>query len=99
MAAIAELKSRGAIQRCWSQRTEKCARVLYADAPRGHKHAITLGHFVAIEDGGDPFDPNNYGPECGSCNYGDGARRTNAKKRGVTAPVVKRRKKYRNPRW
>lgn len=56
--------------------------MLLVDAPRGHPQFMTIGHYIAVEDGGSQFDPNNYGPECGPCNYSDGARRTNAK-RGV----------------
>jgi len=78
MAAIAALKARGEVQQCW-----RCGKPLYADAPRGHPNAITLGHYVALEDGGDLYDPGNHGPECVKCNMGDGARRTNAKRRGA----------------
>lgn len=76
MKAIAELKARGDIQHCWS-----CGKELWADAPHHHPRHITLGHYIALEDGGALWDPENYGPQCGKCNYGDGARRTNAKRR------------------
>lgn len=81
MAAIAALKARGEIQNCW-----RCGKTLYASAPKGHELSITLGHYVALEDGGDLLDPNAHGPECMACNYGDGARRTNAKRSGRPAP-------------
>ncbi len=38
---------------------------------------MTLGHILALEDGGPQFDPANIAPECTKCNYSDGARRTN----------------------
>lgn len=77
LKALAALRARADIQNCW-----RCGKELWADAPKGHPRFITLGHYVAIEDGGDMYDPNNHGPECAPCNYGDGARRTNAKRRG-----------------
>jgi hypothetical protein len=88
MRAVQNLKSRGDIQQCWS-----CGKTLYAAAPKGHPNSITLGHYVALQDGGDLLDPNNHGPQCMACNYGDGARRTNRRhKRG-------NRSSYINKRW
>lgn len=65
---------------CW----RGCGRFLRADI-RDPKHPqfMTLGHIVALED--DPslfYQPSNHMPECAKCNYGDGARRTNAKRAG-----------------
>ena len=40
---------------------------------------MTLGHILALEDGGPQFDPANIAPECTKCNYSDGARRTNGR--------------------
>ena len=87
--AVAELRARGAEQNCW-----RCGKPLYADAPKGHPNAITLGHLIALEDGGSLLDPGNIQPECSKCNYGDGAKRTNRKKRGDGRGVV-----YRNPNY
>lgn len=75
--AVRALKARARFQQCMT-----CPKTLDATLSKGHPLAITLGHIVAVEDGGDPFDPSNHGPQCGKCNYGDGARRTNAKRRG-----------------
>lgn len=91
MNAIAELKARGEIQYCWS-----CGKQLHADAPRNHPMHITLGHYIALEDGGALWDPDNYGPQCGPCNYGDGARRTN-RKRAHRLP--RQGSTYSNPTW
>lgn len=100
MRALQALKDRAPVQECWRQ-GPKCARILYADAPKGHPQSITLGHLIALEDGGDPLDPMNHAPECPACNYGDGARRTNAKKaaqrRGQALP--QQPTSYRNPMW
>ena len=57
---------------------------------------MTLGHYLAIEDGGPQFDPNNYGPECGPCNYSDGARRTNQR---LGNPHRLRHTSYTNTNW
>ena len=73
--AVANLKAQGDAY-CW----RGCGTWLYANAPHGHPQAMTLGHIVAIEDGGHPTDPSNHAPECGPCNYRDGARRTNTRK-------------------
>lgn len=73
--AVKALKARAPVQLCWS-----CGKKLYAHLRYPHPLCITLGHFTAIEDGGHPIDPSNHGPQCVSCNMGDGARRTNAKR-------------------
>lgn len=88
MRALKALKARGEEQPCW-----RCGKPLYADAPRNHPNSITLGHLVALEDGGSLLDPNNHAAECMRCNYGDGARRTNAKRSGLE------RGTYRSNRW
>lgn len=77
MRALQQLRERGDIQNCW-----RCDKELHADAPKGHPKSITLGHYTALEDGGDLLDPDNHGPECIRCNMGDGARRTNRKRSG-----------------
>ncbi len=59
---------------------------------------MTLGHYLAIEDGGPQFDPNNYGPECGPCNYSDGARRTN-QRLGNPHRLREIRQSYTNHDW
>lgn len=87
--ALRELKARGQVQNCW-----RCGKELWADAPKGHPRAITLGHYTALEDGGSLLDPKNHGPECAPCNYGDGARRTNRKRAGKHAPTS-----WRNPAY
>ncbi len=89
MQAIADLKARGEVQPCW-----RCGKHLYAEAPKGHPLSITLGHLVALEDGGSLLDPTNIQPECMKCNYGDGARRTNRKRSGKTDS-----RSYRNPAY
>lgn len=76
MAAIAALKAQGDAY-CW----RGCGTWLVADVPRGHPQHMTLGHIIAWDDNPDMFwDPSNHAPECGPCNYADGARRTNAKR-------------------
>lgn len=84
-----ELRARGDTQPCW-----RCGKVLFADAPAGHPRAFTLGHVTALEDGGELLNPANYAAECGPCNFGDGARRTNRKRRGEGSGVS-----YRNPAY
>lgn len=78
-AALKLLRGRGAVQHCFS-----CGKELLADARKPNPKAITLGHYVDIDAGlvPDPYDPSAYGPQCATCNYGGGARRTNAKRRG-----------------
>jgi len=88
--AVAALKARGEMQACW-----RCGRELRASAPRGHPLAITLGHFQALDHGGDLLDPANHGPECGPCNYADGARITNRKRRAARSSGMS----YRNPAY
>jgi hypothetical protein len=79
MAAIAALKARGDAY-CW----RGCGTWLRADAPRFHPQHMTLGHILAYQDRPDLFwEPTNHAPECGPCNYSDGARRTNAKRKGI----------------
>jgi hypothetical protein len=78
--ALRELRARGEHQTCWS-----CGRELLASARKPHPAAITVGHYVDVDLGlTDPFHPANYGAQCGPCNYAGGARRTNAKRRGIT---------------
>jgi len=77
--AVANLKAKGDAY-CW----RGCGTWLYANAPYGHPQFMTLGHLVAIEDGGHATDPSNHRPECVPCNMGDGARRTNRKRNGQT---------------
>jgi len=89
MQAIAALKARGDIQQCW-----RCGKELWAEAPKGHPRSITLGHYTALEDGGNVLAEENHGPECMKCNYGDGAKRTNAKRAGHPTGAS-----YRNPAY
>lgn len=79
--ALAELRSRGEVQTCWS-----CGKELLASARKPNPQSITVGHYTDVDLGlTDPFDPANYGPQCAPCNYrGGGAHRTNAKRRGET---------------
>ena len=72
--AVKNLRARGD-QQCW-----RCGRWLSADARWPHPLTITLGHLLALEDGGHPTDPANHMAECIPCNMGDGARRTNDKR-------------------
>lgn len=85
-AAVRELRARGEVQRCWSCDTE-----LRASARKPDPRTITLGHFVDVDLGlvPNPYDPAAYGPQCGACNYGGGARRTNAKRRGESGREVR----------
>lgn len=79
-AALRELRARAEVQECWS-----CHRELHASARKPSPFAITVGHYVDVDLGlTDPFDPSSYGAQCAPCNYGGGARRTNAKRRGDT---------------
>lgn len=89
--AKAELRSRGDAY-CW----RGCGTYLLANAPQWHPQFMTMGHYIAVEDGGAQFDPNNYGPECKKCNYGDGAHRTNAKRGHPTRPMAR---SHSNPDW
>jgi hypothetical protein len=76
---------------CW----RGCGTWLLADAPRWHPQFITLGHVIAVED--DPtqaMNPDNHRAECGPCNFGDGARRTNNKRAGRDGSTH-----YVNPNW
>ncbi|GAB6857329.1 hypothetical protein [Microbacterium xylanilyticum] len=78
--ALAELRSRGEVQTCWS-----CGKELLASARKPNPQSITVGHYTDVDLGlTDPFDPANYGPQCAPCNYRGGAHRTNAKRRGET---------------
>ncbi len=88
--AVANLKARAAVQQCW-----RCGKTLYADAPKGHPDAITLGHLIALVDGGSVLDPKNHEPECGHCNSVDGGRRGAARRAGTPSNVTS----YRNPAW
>ncbi|MFF2274201.1 hypothetical protein ACFVTX_18145 [Agromyces sp. NPDC058136] len=76
--AVKDLRAKGDAY-CWRP---GCGKYLYADLEWPHPLSITLGHLVAIEDGGDPYDRENHAAECIACNMADGARRTNAKRRG-----------------
>ena len=82
-----ELKARGQEQPCW-----RCGKTLFADLPRGHPLAITLGHFVPVVDGGTLAD--GYAAECAACNYGNGAAIANRRRRGESSGVS-----YRNPAY
>ena len=88
--AVAALKARGDIQNCWS-----CGKTLYADAPRGHPNSITLGHYVALADGGDLLNPDNHGPQCPADNYRGGAEITNRRRRAAQCSGMS----YRNPAY
>jgi hypothetical protein len=89
--ATAALKAQGDTA-CWS-----CGKALYANLKYPHPNSITLGHYTAIEDGGDLLDPNNHGPQCINCNMADGAHRTNNKRRGLTN--YQDRKSWVNDTW
>lgn len=75
--AVKKLKARAPEQQCWS-----CGKWLYAELKYPHPLSITLGHYVALEDGGHLTHPSNHGAQCVACNMGDGARRTNNKRSG-----------------
>lgn len=72
---------------CW-----RCGRDLNPEAIEGDPDFPTVGHLVAVEDGGTD-DLDNLAAECAKCNYGDGARRTNAKRSGEHTNV------WHNNRW
>lgn len=75
---VRNLKAQGDAY-CW----RGCGTYLYTNAPWPHPQCMTLGHIIAYED--DPslfYEPSNHAPECIKCNMGDGARRTNRKRRG-----------------
>lgn len=86
---VRALKGRGETQQCW-----RCGKTLHASAVWPNQQCITLGHIIAYED--DPslfYEPSNHAPECITCNMGDGARRTNSKRRGNTTTA------WHNPNW
>ncbi|GAA1787968.1 hypothetical protein GCM10009748_23140 [Agromyces lapidis] len=75
---VRNLKAQGDAY-CW----RGCGTYLYANAPWPHPQCMTLGHIIALED--DPslfYEASNHAPECIKCNMGDGARRTNRKRKG-----------------
>lgn len=74
-------------EQCW-----RCGRPLDPNARRGEPGFVTVGHLLAVEDGGTD-QLNNLAPECAPCNYGDGANRTNRKRRGQPAST------WTNPNW
>lgn len=76
---------------CW-----RCGKWLDPDLAWPHPHSVTIGHIIALEDGGAPEDPSNLAAECIQCNMGDGARRTNAK-RGLPSTI--KRTVWRNSEW
>ena len=86
--AVNNLKAEGDTQ-CW-----RCGKTLYAHLTWPHKQSITLGHLLALEDGGHPTDRGNHRAECITCNMGDGAKRTNAKRSGRGQGTS-----YRNPNY
>ena len=88
--AVRNLKAQGDAY-CW----RGCGTYLYANAPWPHPQCMTLGHLLALEDGGDPYDTANHMAECIACNMGDGARRTNDKRSGRDS----NRKSYTNDEW
>lgn len=88
--AQAELHSRGDAY-CW----RGCGTYLLVDAPRWHPQFMTMGHIIALEDKGEKYNPANIMPECGPCNYSDGARRKNRKHRNA-APLPD---SYYNDNW
>lgn len=77
--AVANLKAQGATY-CW----RGCGTWISPEYSWPHPNCITLGHLMALEDGGHPTDPENHRAECMKCNSGDGAKRTHAKARGIT---------------
>lgn len=89
--ATAALKAQGDTN-CWS-----CNKPLYAHLKWPHPNSITLGHYTAVDDGGDLLDPNNHGAQCIACNMADGANRTNSKRRG--AQGYRGRKSWSNDTW
>lgn len=91
--AQAELHSRGDAY-CW----RGCGTFLLVDAPRRHPQFMTMGHVVALQDGGAKYDPRNIMPECKPCNYRDGARRTN-RKLGNPHRERQAQTSYVNPDW
>jgi hypothetical protein len=74
---------------CW-----RCGKWLDPTLTWPHPHSVTIGHIIALEDGGPAEDPANLAPECPACNMGDGARRTNAKRKGATPPH-----RWHDPNW
>lgn len=88
--AVANLKAKGDAY-CW----RGCGTYLYATLEWPHPQSMTLGHIIALEDGGAPYDESNHAPECIKCNMGDGARRTNAKR----SPPPPQAVHYSNDDW
>lgn len=82
---VRELKSRGRFQRCMTAgQHPNCHVDLDATVRRGHRGHMTLGHIHLIDDGGAPYDPRNYGPQCAPCNYAEGGRRSMLKRAGYS---------------
>jgi len=85
--------SRGGSTRAWRRvreyvlrRDQHTCRRIKADTGRPClAYATTAGHIVAVELGGTDH-PDNLRAECTSCNYADGARRTNRNRRNQKGP-------------
>lgn len=72
---VQELKNRGRFQTCITAgQHPNCPTTLDTQIARGHRGHMTLGHIHSVEDGGAPYDPRNYGPQCEPCNYSEGGR-------------------------
>lgn len=84
-ACLRELKARGRYQECITRgSTRNCPGVVDAEAKRGHRQHMTLGHHIDVDVAPElAYDANNYGPQCEPCNAAGGAHRTNAKRRGI----------------
>ncbi len=94
--AVRALRARGDAY-CW----RGCGRFLRADISNlKTPGCMTLGHIVAREEAPDLFwDPENHAPECVPCNMGDGARRTNAKRRAARGERPAERVIRSSPHW
>lgn len=61
----------------------RCGGARLTSEPR-QPLTLTVGHVVAVEDGGALTDPANLRAECAGGNYADGADRTNRKRMRAT---------------
>lgn len=68
--------------------------------PRCTVVATTVDHVVPVTMGGAELDPNNCRPACARCNYGGGARITNARRSGrAGSPQFPTQSSHHAHRW
>lgn len=86
---VQEMKNRGRFQKCITAgQHPRCHVDLDATVRKGKRGHMTLGHYQNVEDGGAPYDPRNYGPQCAPCNYSEGGHISRQKMRGVNRQAL-----------